>query len=176
MSDYAFITEIPSSELFTGGTATVNLLASWRVGGRSNSSSTTRQQERYTGAGSFLAQLQTPFRQDILHVAAAVEENGDWATIDPAEIEKSVLLINRFMDAIGQPYQRSANPHISSDGEGGITFEWWKDARSLTLFTRADGSSGLLLAWGVNIEAEMDSIEEPTDAQMREYWRRLTLG
>lgn len=97
----------------------------------------------------------------------------DWEPILPAVAAAATNMLARFAYAIGTPLPKYAVPHVSSDGEGGITFEWWKGARSLVIFVRADGSSGALLAWGPDIEQDMESIEEPTDAQIANYWRRL---
>lgn len=116
-------------------------------------------------------------RWDSIDQAAGLaSEVEEWSQISPAVIRAAKDLVARFANTVGSPLPQNATPHVSSDGEGGITFEWWMGSRSLTLFARADGSSGQLLAWGPDIREEMESIEQPTDAQIRSYWRRLNQG
>jgi hypothetical protein len=47
-------------------------------------------------------------------------------------------------------------PHISSTEAGEIVFEWWHDARKLTLYFSDDGAE-LIEVWGYDIENEMRS-------------------
>lgn len=64
-------------------------------------------------------------------------------------------------------------PHIGSDGEGAVSFEWWNGRSSLTLYAYADDSTESLFAWGVDIENEMESGENPADDQILNLWNRL---
>lgn len=63
-------------------------------------------------------------------------------------------------------------PHISLDENEGITFEWWRNHKVLTLFVTPAGTIEWLKAWGPNMWTEMEDGESPTNDELLAlfYW------
>lgn len=94
-------------------------------------------------------------------------ENDAWEPITPETVRRAKRLLDHFL---------ASTVILGSDGEGGLCFEWYAGAWSFSLSERADGSSSVLLAWGSNIENEMDFAENPTDEKMARLWERFLAG
>ncbi|MEJ7841953.1 MAG: hypothetical protein WKF95_09290 [Rubrobacter sp.] len=64
-------------------------------------------------------------------------------------------------------------PHAAADADGDIMFEWWNNGRDLTIEI-SDGGAAFLMAWGTNMETDMEDGEAMTPAIRRKLWTWLT--
>ena len=63
-------------------------------------------------------------------------------------------------------------PHVSASEIGEITFEWWEDARKLTIYF-GDHSIEVLRVWGPDMDQEMDHHQIVKTAQLAPAWAWL---
>jgi hypothetical protein len=64
-------------------------------------------------------------------------------------------------------------PHVAADADGDVTFEWWNDDRGLTIDI-SNGGATYLIAWGTNMETDMEDGEAMTTEVRRRLWTWLT--
>jgi len=98
---------------------------------------------------------------------------SDWDPIPLAALNAAKALFLRILEVVPSGMLASNLPHVSSDAEGGVIFEWWREDRSLTLFVLPDESTSYLLAWGANIWSEMESGDDIDDPTISRLWRHL---
>jgi len=63
-------------------------------------------------------------------------------------------------------------PHVSSDEEGNISFEWWCKPRKLTVYVMP-GNTEAIKVWGLDINTEMEETPAGTTEQRVALWRWL---
>lgn len=63
-------------------------------------------------------------------------------------------------------------PHVSASEVGEITFEWWEDARKLTIYF-GDHNIEVLRVWGPDMNQEMDHHQIVKTAQLAHAWAWL---
>jgi hypothetical protein len=121
--------------------------------------------------------LQTPLSQAVRSIDLAarysVQNAVEWETITLATVAVAKELAARCYHAITNAGELWHSPHISSDAEGGVSFEWWNAHRSLSLFAHPDSTTSYLIAWGPDIWAEMETGDQPDSAQLLALWQRL---
>jgi len=64
-------------------------------------------------------------------------------------------------------------PHVAADANGEVIFEWWNDDRGLTIDI-SNGGATYLIAWGTNMETDMEDGEAMTPEDRRRLWDWLT--
>jgi len=64
-------------------------------------------------------------------------------------------------------------PHITTEGNGDISFEWWHNDKVLTIFIGPNGSIEYLSAWGPNIWEDMAEGKEPSNVELTKFWKWL---
>lgn len=64
-------------------------------------------------------------------------------------------------------------PHISTDGSGAVTLEWWNKNHNLSVFVYPKGNIEYLQAWGANIWNEMSEGILPTSNELIAIWKWL---
>lgn len=113
----------------------------------------------------------------VLHEIEAVARyalrSSEWMDVTTETVATAkALIVNYYHEVVRAGYLWT-KPHVSSDAEGGITFEWWRNLFSLTFYVHPDKSTGYLLAWGLDIWNEMETGENPDETQRLNLWRRL---
>jgi hypothetical protein len=63
-------------------------------------------------------------------------------------------------------------PHISASESGEITFEWWDNARKLTIYF-GDNEMEVLRVWGPDMDHEMDHVHIAKTEQLAPAWAWL---
>lgn len=61
-------------------------------------------------------------------------------------------------------------PHVTTEGEGEVSLEWWQNDKVLTLFIDSPEQVGYLKAWGPHIWREMEEGANPTDQELLNLW------
>jgi len=118
----------------------------------------------------------TPLKPVLHEIDAVVRyaaQAAEWVDITAETVIAAKILITSYYHELAKAGYLWIMPHVSSDAEGGITFEWWHNHFSLTLYVHPDRSSSYLLAWGLDIWSEMETGENPDQTQRLELWRRL---
>lgn len=67
-------------------------------------------------------------------------------------------------------------PHISLDEHEGITLEWWRNRRVLTIFVTPTGIVEWQKAWGPNMWTQMEDGESPTGDEMMSLLEWICAG
>ena len=113
--------------------------------------------------------------EQIEQVATYAEnEEANWLPITAETVIEAQTLIARVHELVYAGGLVWQVPHVGSDGDGAISFEWWRRNQTLTLYAYADGSTESLLAWGADVFSAMESAENLTDEQIVSVWRRFT--
>lgn len=130
----------------------------------------------YVCADSVQAPLSLAFQSIDAVAQYSSAHLADWTFITPETVAAAKDLAARYYFAIAEAGELWQPVHVSSDAEGGISFEWWNEDRTLTLFTHPDQSTSYLFAWGLNIWTEMETGENPDDSLLLSLWLRLNEG
>ena len=85
----------------------------------------------------------------------------DFNPIQFQTVNAAQTFITRFFLLIVNDGQNWVSPHITTEGDGGISFEWWRKEKVLTIFVDPSGSIESLKTWGPNIWDEMEEIIRP---------------
>ena len=99
-------------------------------------------------------------------------------SIDVTTIESARGFIIKFFELVviggGNDW---VMPHVSTEGCGEVTFEWWHKGRSLSLFVNPDGKTEYLKAWGPHIWNEMEEGDLMLDkTAVMKLWQWLKGG
>jgi hypothetical protein len=119
------------------------------------------------------APLVHPFQAIDLVAQHSVSPDAEWTPITIEATATAKQLLTRLYDVVAEHGELWQSPHVASDAEGAITFEWWRGTRTLTLFAYSDQTTSYLLAWGLNIWTEMETGDNPDNARLFELWLRL---
>ena len=112
--------------------------------------------------------------EQIVNVAAYAQTGkANWETVATETVVAAQSLVARVHGLVHQHGLTWMAPHVSSDGQGAISFEWWRGPRSLTLYAYADGVTESLLAWGADMVSQMESQDNPSDEQICALWNRI---
>ncbi len=96
---------------------------------------------------------------------------GDIPQPNPDSMTRAIRWIATLYSDTYQ-YDRWFRPFISSDENGDVVFEWWRDERKLTVFVTPT-TVDYIKVWGVNIFTEMEDGTLHTDATVRDVWQWL---
>lgn len=102
--------------------------------------------------------------------------NLEWETIEPATLTAARSFILRFWFVVNKQLGNWRSPHVASDGNGEVTFEWWCDTRSLTCIVNPDQTVSYLTSWGLHMWDEMEEGENPAPHDLVELWTFLHEG
>ena len=85
---------------------------------------------------------------------------SDWdghgsAAPRPESVNCSLAVIRLFRNLVVAAGQRWAQPHVSTNEDGNVVFEWWQGVRKLTVYVRSAHVT-YIKVWGVNIDSEME--------------------
>ncbi|MBP8292130.1 MAG: hypothetical protein KAX65_05115 [Caldilineaceae bacterium] len=114
-----------------------------------------------------------PVLHEIDAVAQYAAQAAEWMAVTAETVAAAKVLIANYYREVAKADYLWSMPHVSSDAEGSVTFEWWHNHISLTLYVHPDQSTSYLFAWGLNIWTEMETGENPDEAQRLNLWRRL---
>lgn len=64
-------------------------------------------------------------------------------------------------------------PRVTTDGDGDVSFEWWRGEHLLQITIEPSGNVETLRAWGPHIWEEMESGSEPSERDLVELWNWL---
>lgn len=131
--------------------------------------------------GSSAAGIRLANEQEVRSALESIERvathsrtrEANWEWIAPETVRAAQRLLTRIYGLVHQYGLTWLSPHVGSDGEGAISFEWWRGAHNLTLYAYADGSSESLLAWGPDTESQMETGQRPSDEQLVGLWGRF---
>ena len=111
---------------------------------------------------------------EIEQLPSAIRRNElDWETVSNSTIVEAKTFILRFWHLVTSRLADWDSPHVASDGNGEVTFEWWQGSHTLTFFVQPDGIVSCLTSWGYHIWDEMDEIVEPSDDDLIKIWSWL---
>lgn len=113
-------------------------------------------------------------RKDLIELPEIIR-----STSMPADPIKTATLltanqfITRFVNIMTRYEQVYTPPHVSTEGKGEVSFEWWRNEKILTFIVETDGEITCLKVWGVDIWEEMEETSNPTDNELIDLWRWL---
>lgn len=93
--------------------------------------------------------------------------------INEQTVQYAEQFLNRIYHLTSSYSLEWVAPHISTEGEGEVTFEWWHDGRVVTFFVNPSGDIEYLCAWGPHIWDEMEERENPSDTELKDLWQWL---
>jgi len=100
----------------------------------------------------------------------------EWDMVAPVTLAAARSFILRFWFMVKTQLGNWRSPHVASDGNGEVTFEWWCDTRSLTFIIHPDKTVSYLTTWGLHMWDEMEEGENPTQRDLAELWTFLQEG
>lgn len=93
--------------------------------------------------------------------------------IEPQTIELAKDFMRRMLDIIHQEELIWVAPRVTTNGDGDVSFEWWRDEHLLQISMESSGEVEYLRAWGPHIWQEMESGEQPSARELVELWNWL---
>jgi hypothetical protein len=93
--------------------------------------------------------------------------------MDDKTVKAAEAFLIRLYHLIVDSSSRWTSPHIATDGEGGISLEWWQNGKALTVFVCSSGAIEYLKAWGPHIWNDMEEGENPIDHELLGLWKWL---
>jgi hypothetical protein len=73
---------------------------------------------------------------------------------DPEAVFNALQVGQAFIDEVSASDVGWEPPHIGTNEEGAVAFEWWEDERKLTIYI-GPSDARFVSSWGPNIETEM---------------------
>ena len=64
------------------------------------------------------------------------------------------------------------DPHVSANEDGNVTFEWWHEDRSLTVYVEPD-HTWYVTSWGADVMSEMDDGTADSAEERQDVWKWL---
>ena len=95
---------------------------------------------------------------------------SEWEPITPETNAAADALLERMKRAAGAGFRPE---HRGTDGQGAVSFEWWRDKKTLTLYADPDCSTAWMTAAGPDALHEMDAGSNPDDAKLAALWAWL---
>ncbi|MCB0088168.1 MAG: hypothetical protein KDE54_09670 [Caldilineaceae bacterium] len=101
-----------------------------------------------------------------------VVQNSSLEFDDIAEQTVSIAqsFVAKFYGLVTDEGYRWVSPHITSEGDGDISLEWWRENKVLTIFISEGGLVESLQTWGPHVWEDMDSIVNPSNAELISLW------
>lgn len=63
------------------------------------------------------------------------------------------------------------DPHVSTEGKGEVTLEWWHQFHTLGFFVEPDGATSFIRTWGSHMSNDMEWDDNPSDETMLRLWK-----
>lgn len=73
------------------------------------------------------------------------EDAPNWSPI-PFVAVSLAFKLDRLVRKESKNLPHWTEPHVGTDGEGGISFEWWRKDNCLTIYANSDGTTEIMLA------------------------------
>lgn len=93
--------------------------------------------------------------------------------IDHKTIDLAKQFIVQLMNLINQEGLIWVAPRVTTDGDGDVSFEWWRREHLLQITIEPSGHVETLSAWGPHIWQDMKSGSEPSERDLVELWTWL---
>lgn len=99
----------------------------------------------------------------------------DVAPIAPATIKNAHLFLTNLHQLLLNAGLTWHDPHISTEGHGEITLEWWKYEREqcLIFYIEPSGEISYIRAWGPHIYEQMEDGTNPNPSILLSLWQEL---
>lgn len=95
---------------------------------------------------------------DVLKVSKRQDDWDGFGSLRPSDAVKSAAVeaaINMIEEVVASGLEWQ-HPHISSNEDGEISFEWWHGEKKLTVYIGGE-ESRYVSSWGANIDTHMDA-------------------
>jgi len=90
---------------------------------------------------------------------------------DRKAVANAVNAIDTFAQQVSQAGLEWMHPHVGSNEDGEISFEWWNGNKKLTVYVGSE-ENHYVSSWGHNIDTNMDAGPLPLDGFLKQ-WRWL---
>lgn len=116
--------------------------------------------------------------ENTLLALAAYPEQVRLSGLDLDPISDMVLTqAGEFLTNLSQLLTEAAqiwrDPHITTEGHGEVTFEWWHDQTALIFFIEPTGEIGYIKASGPNINIQMMDGSNPDSQTLLALWQEF---
>jgi hypothetical protein len=113
---------------------------------------------REASDGQEIADL--PLHSTLQSIGRLLSLSSDWdghgsAAPRRESVSSSLAVVRLFRNIVVSAGQRWAQPHVSTNEDGNVVFEWWQSTRKLTVYVRSAHVT-YIKVWGVNIDSEME--------------------
>lgn len=115
--------------------------------------------------------------QNLISELRSFPESVEQGLMDADPIERAAVIaaqsfVTRYFALITKAGLKWKSPHLSTEGEGGVSLEWIKRDRIFTIFVYPNGTIESLMAWGPRIFEDMEEITSPSDEALLKLWKQ----
>lgn len=85
----------------------------------------------------------------------AARDNIEMMLISDVVVNKANDVLSKFKQSVLDSKQKWLVPHVTTEGDGNIVFEWFNDPKKLSVFVD-EFELSYLKVWGINIHSDME--------------------
>lgn len=124
------------------------------------------------------------YRDSVLVTHAQIDQlpaivqshHPDWAAVSLSTVQAAKAFTFSFWHTVTGAGLAWVAPHVASDAQGAVTFEWWHGSHTLAIYVEPGGAVSYLTSWGLHIWDEMDEGASPSRQELIEVWKWLQSG